>query len=101
MFSNRKERSELLEDLVISYKDINIPKFSQRIHLLWGDKDKIFKSEVAENIKETLGSNATFEVIKKAGHLAHLERPCIYNRCLKKFLSSITLHENNLSNSHL
>jgi len=29
MFSNREERSELLDALVISYKDINIPKFSQ------------------------------------------------------------------------
>ncbi|XP_012574491.1 uncharacterized protein [Cicer arietinum] len=29
MFFNRKERGELLEALVISYKDINIPKFPQ------------------------------------------------------------------------
>ncbi|AES94970.1 putative 2-succinyl-5-enolpyruvyl-6-hydroxy-3-cyclohexene-1-carboxylic-acid synthase [Medicago truncatula] len=93
MFSNRKERSELLEALIISYKDINVPKLSQRIHLLWGEKDKVFKLEIAQNMKERLGNNTTFEVIKKAGHLAHLERPCIYNRCLKKFLSSVMLDE--------
>ncbi|XP_045817377.1 epoxide hydrolase 4-like [Trifolium pratense] len=93
MFSNRKERSELLEALELSYKDINIPNFSQRIHLLWGEKDKIFKLEVAHNIKEKLGNNATIEVIKKAGHLVNMERPFIYNRCLKKFLSSIMLDE--------
>ncbi|KAE9606697.1 putative alpha/Beta hydrolase [Lupinus albus] len=36
-----------------------------------------------------LGYKATFEGITKAGHLVHLERPCVYNRCLKHFLSSI------------
>ncbi|RYR10872.1 hypothetical protein Ahy_B05g079348 [Arachis hypogaea] len=52
MFSNRKERCELLEALLISYKHINIPIFSQRIHLLWGENDKIFKKELAHNMKE-------------------------------------------------
>ncbi|XLV01305.1 hypothetical protein S245_015642, partial [Arachis hypogaea] len=51
MFSNRKERCELLEALLISYKHINIPIFSQRIHLLWGENDKIFKKELAHNMK--------------------------------------------------
>lgn len=37
-----------------------------------------------------LGDNATFRGIPKAGHLVHLERPCVYNRCLKQFLA--TLH---------
>jgi hypothetical protein len=31
MFKNRKERGELLDGLVISNKDINIPNFSQVI----------------------------------------------------------------------
>jgi len=35
-----------------------------------------------------LGEGTTFEGIKKAGHLVHLERPCVYNRCLKKFIAS-------------
>ncbi|XP_058772739.1 uncharacterized protein LOC131646792 [Vicia villosa] len=91
MFSNRKERSELLEALVISYKGINVPKFSQPIHLLWGEKDKIFKPEIAHKIKERLGNNTTVEVIKKAGHLVNLERPCVYNKCLNKFLSSVMI----------
>ncbi|KAI9113419.1 hypothetical protein K1719_015346 [Acacia pycnantha] len=89
MFTNRKERGELLEGLVISNKDITIPKFQQRIHLLWGENDQIFKVEFAHNMKEELGENATFEGIKKGGHLVHLERPCVYNRCLKHFLSSL------------
>ncbi|PKI63654.1 monoacylglycerol lipase ABHD6-like [Punica granatum] len=92
MFTNRKERAELLEGLVISNKDASIPDFAQRIHLLWGEKDQIFKVELARNMKEQLGENATVECIKKAGHLAHLERPCVYNRRLKRFLAS--LHKN-------
>ncbi|KAF7809721.1 Epoxide hydrolase 4 [Senna tora] len=80
MFTNRKERGELLEGLVISNKDLTIPKFPQRIHLLWGENDQIFKMELAQNMKEQLGENVTYEGIKKAGHLVHLERPCVYNR---------------------
>ncbi|EEF40846.1 2-hydroxy-6-oxononadienedioate/2-hydroxy-6-oxononatrienedioate hydrolase [Ricinus communis] len=89
MFTNRNERAELLEGLVISNKDPTIHKFPQKIHLLWGENDEIFKLEFAQNMKEQLGENATFEGIKKAGHLVHLERPCVYNRCLKKFLASL------------
>ncbi|KAL3525382.1 hypothetical protein ACH5RR_013754 [Cinchona calisaya] len=89
MFNNRKERGELLEALVVSNKDATIPKFSQQIHLLWGENDQIFKLELAQNMKEQLGDKATFQGIKKAGHLVHLERPCVYNRCLKKFLASL------------
>lgn len=37
-------------------------------------------------IYRQLGEKATLKIIKKAGHLVHLERPCIYNRCLKEFL---------------
>ncbi|XWS45423.1 hypothetical protein CRYUN_Cryun15aG0135500 [Craigia yunnanensis] len=121
MFTNRKERAELLEALVISNKDATIPSFPQviicicflflefchgwflelklptpfhdvplqRIHLLWGEEDQIFKQELAHNMKEQLGENTTFEGIKKAGHLVHLERPCVYNKCLKHFLASL------------
>lgn len=27
--------------------------------------------------------------INKAGHLVHLERPCVYNRLLKEFLACV------------
>nr|GMD58824.1 epoxide hydrolase 4-like [Ipomoea batatas] len=84
-----EERSELLEGLVVSNKDITIPAFPQRIHLLWGENDQIFKSELAQEMKEKLGSKTTFQGIKKAGHLVHLERPCVYNRFLKQFLASL------------
>ncbi|PSS21401.1 Epoxide hydrolase [Actinidia chinensis var. chinensis] len=93
MFNNRKERGELLEGLVVSNKDATIPNFQQRIHLLWGENDQIFKLELAQNMKEQLGDKATFQGIKKAGHLVHLERPCVYNRFLKRFLASLNEDE--------
>lgn len=89
MFTNRKERSELLEGLIVSNKDDSIPNFPQRIHLLWGENDQIFTRELAQNMKEQLGKGTTFQGIKKAGHLVHLERPCVYTRYLKKFLASL------------
>ncbi|XP_022136704.1 monoacylglycerol lipase abhd6-A-like [Momordica charantia] len=92
MFNNRKDRAELLEGLIISNKDSTVPKFTQKIHLLWGENDQIFKVELARKLQRELSDNATFRGIPKAGHLVHLERPCVYNRCLKQFLTS--LHSN-------
>lgn len=88
MFNNRKEREQLLEGLIVSNQDPIIPSFQQRIHLLWGENDQIFKLELAQKMKEQLGNKVTFQEIKKAGHLVHLERPCVYNRYLKRFLDS-------------
>ncbi|KAL5996105.1 hypothetical protein ACLOJK_026178 [Asimina triloba] len=87
MFTNRKERSELLEGLVVSNKEACIPSFPQTILLLWGEKDQIFNIELAESMKEQLGDKAILQGIKKVGHLVHLKRPCVYNRCLKEFLA--------------
>ncbi|XP_075653693.1 uncharacterized protein LOC142624079 [Castanea sativa] len=89
MYTNRKERGELLEALVISDKDFTVPNFPQMIHLLWGENDRILKLEIAQNLKRQLGENASFQGINKAGHLVHLERPCVYSRCLKQFLASL------------
>ncbi|XP_074362739.1 uncharacterized protein LOC141703018 [Apium graveolens] len=88
MFDNRKEKNELLKVLVVKDKDAAAPNYTQRIHLLWGDDDKIFNSQVAENIKGKLGDNASLEYIEKAGHLAPLERPFVYTQQLKKALAS-------------
>ncbi|KAH7575080.1 hypothetical protein JRO89_XS02G0044600 [Xanthoceras sorbifolium] len=89
MFNNRKERHELLEALVTSDKAFTIPRYPQKIHLLWGEKDKIFDMETAHNLKEQVGEKATLEAIEKAGHLVNLERPCVYNSHLKKILASL------------
>ncbi|ERM94741.1 hypothetical protein AMTRI_Chr03g50180 [Amborella trichopoda] len=100
MFTNREQRAELLDALIESNKDTTIPNFTQKIHLLWGEKDQIFNLEVAKNMREELGKKATFEGIKKAGHLVHLERPCVYNRLLNRFLDTSFPQNNDHHHQH-
>ncbi|KAI6677743.1 hypothetical protein NL676_038539 [Syzygium grande] len=89
MFDHRRERAELLEAMVIPDKDFTLPGYSQRVHLVWGEDDKILSVGLAKELKEKLGNKATLECIEKAGHIALLERPFVYNRCLKRILASI------------
>uniref|UniRef100_A0A803LP69 AB hydrolase-1 domain-containing protein n=1 Tax=Chenopodium quinoa TaxID=63459 RepID=A0A803LP69_CHEQI len=91
MFGNRKERVAILEALVVKDEHVTNHQFRQRIHLLWGNDDKIFNMEVANNLKERLGAETNLQVLKKAGHLAPLERPCAFNKCLKKLLDSLAI----------
>ncbi|KAK3133255.1 hypothetical protein QOZ80_6AG0534310 [Eleusine coracana subsp. coracana] len=89
----RKERAELLEGMVTGDGDDNaatiVPSsFRQNILLLWGEGDKIFDINLAKSLKEQLGQKATLRNISKAGHLAQLERPSVFNRCLREFLRS-------------
>ncbi|KAJ0010485.1 hypothetical protein Pint_34670 [Pistacia integerrima] len=90
MFNHRKERTELLQALVISDERFTIPHYPQKMYLLWGENDLIFDIETARKLKEQLGEKATLKAIKKAGHIVNLERPCVYNRNLKRILGSFT-----------
>ncbi|XP_030525109.2 dihydrolipoyllysine-residue acetyltransferase component of acetoin cleaving system-like [Rhodamnia argentea] len=89
MFDHEKERAKLLEAMVIPGKDFTLPEYSRRVHLIWGEDDKIFSVGLAKELKEKLGNKATLECIEKAGHIAMLERPFVYNKCLKRILASI------------
>ncbi|KAL5714469.1 hypothetical protein ACHQM5_016430 [Ranunculus cassubicifolius] len=88
MFTYRKEKSELLDALAISKSERTIPD-SIQIHLIWGQEDQIFKTELAENMKQKLGPRTSMVNIKKGGHLVHIECPWAYNRQLKIFLASL------------
>ncbi|VAI59913.1 unnamed protein product [Triticum turgidum subsp. durum] len=94
MFTNRKERLELLQGLLDSNMDAKIPTFQQKIMLIWGEEDKLFDIELAKKMKEQLGENCYLQGIPKAGHLLHLERPCAYNRQLGRFLAYVNSQEN-------
>ncbi|KAF8729721.1 hypothetical protein HU200_017681 [Digitaria exilis] len=89
MFTNRKERMELLQGLLTSTIDAKIPVFQQKIMLLWGEEDKIFDIELAKKMKEQLGDRCFLHGIRKAGHLLHVERPCAYNRQLQRWLAYV------------
>ncbi|KAG6653290.1 hypothetical protein CIPAW_05G065600 [Carya illinoinensis] len=89
MFDHRKEKEELLEALVIDDKDFNLAHHPQ-VHLLWGENDIIFTMEVAENLKRQLRDGTTIlKSIEKAGHFVQIERPFVYNRCLKEILETL------------
>ncbi|XP_076886574.1 uncharacterized protein LOC143536474 [Bidens hawaiensis] len=93
MYTNIKERYELLEDLVVADKDATShirATRSQEIHLVWGDHDKIFDLDYAMTMKAQLGDKASLEVVKNAGHLVQLEQPFSYNKCLKCILEHMT-----------
>ncbi|KAL8162612.1 hypothetical protein V2J09_014101 [Rumex salicifolius] len=64
----------------------------QTIHILWGERDNIFTMEDADMLKRELGGATILRSVKKAGHLALFERPCIYNYCLKELLATYTMH---------
>ncbi|CAL4975115.1 unnamed protein product [Urochloa decumbens] len=68
--------------------------YLEKILLLWGENDNIFNIELAKTMKEQLGEKTVLQSISKAGHLVHLERPCVYNQRLKEFLASVTATEN-------
>ncbi|CAL5054791.1 unnamed protein product [Urochloa decumbens] len=89
MFTNRKERMELLQGLLTSTMDAKIPAFQQKIMLLWGEEDRIFDIKLAKKMKEQLGDNCFLYGIPKAGHLLHVERPCAYNRQLQRWLAYV------------
>ncbi|KAI5314199.1 hypothetical protein L3X38_043375 [Prunus dulcis] len=90
MFGNRKEKEELLGALVVDDKDFTIADFPQRVHLLWGENDKIFNMETARNLRMQLGGSAKLQSIEEAGHLLHIERPLVFNKQLKEILASFS-----------
>ncbi|CAI9286753.1 unnamed protein product [Lactuca saligna] len=91
MFSNRKERNELLDCLVVPDTDVTSDTdYSQGIHMLWGDDDKIFDLDLANTMKIRLGEKTTLDWIKDAGHLVPLEKPFTYNKRLKSILECVT-----------
>ncbi|CAM8899260.1 unnamed protein product [Rhodiola kirilowii] len=89
MYENRQQKAELIKALVTS-DEFTIPKFPQRIHLLWGENDKIFNTDIAQNLLRQVGDEGTImRRIEKAGHVALLERPCNYNHHLRNILKSL------------
>ncbi|KAJ0867046.1 putative alpha/Beta hydrolase [Helianthus annuus] len=64
--------------------------FSQEIHMVWADYDKIFDLDLAMTMKARLGDKTTLYCVKDAGHLIPLEQPFKYNELLKCILERVT-----------
>ncbi|PWA86329.1 hypothetical protein CTI12_AA141250 [Artemisia annua] len=89
MFNNRKERNELLEELVVPDEEAMDTNYSQMIYMLWGDDD-ISSRPCQDNENVQLGEKATLDWVKNAGHLVPLEKSFAYNERLKCFLERVT-----------
>lgn len=88
---NRKEKLELLRGLVLGQHDTpKISPLQQEALIIWGDQDNIFPLDMAKELKEMLGKNATLEVIKKASHVPQFEQAKTFNKILYNFLCDST-----------
>ncbi|KAI3496342.1 hypothetical protein L1887_38700 [Cichorium endivia] len=88
---NRKEKLELLRGLVLGQHDTpKISPLQQEALIIWGDQDNIFLLDMAKELKEMLGKNATLEVIKKASHVPQFEQAKTFNKILYNFLCDST-----------
>ncbi|KAL1833828.1 hypothetical protein ACET3Z_003479 [Daucus carota] len=87
---NREEKLELLKGLTIGQNDIvNLSPLKQEVLIIWGDNDRIFLLEKAQELKEMLGGNVKLEVIKNAAHVPQLEHPKQFNTILKNYLCGL------------
>lgn len=88
---NRKEKLELLRGLVLGQHDTpKISPLQQEALIIWGDQDNIFPLDMAKELKEMLGKNATLEVIKKTSHVPQFEQAKTFNKILYNFLCDST-----------
>ncbi|XP_071729720.1 uncharacterized protein [Rutidosis leptorrhynchoides] len=86
---NRKEKLELMKGLTIGQHETpNISPLQQKVLIIWGEHDNIFLLDVAKELKEMLGQNASLEVIKKTSHAPQLEHPKAFNKILYNFLTA-------------
>ncbi|XP_047327525.1 2-hydroxymuconate semialdehyde hydrolase-like [Impatiens glandulifera] len=88
---NRNSKIELLQGLTIGKDDkVNVSPLQQDVLLVWGEQDRIFFLENANELKELLGEKTRLEVIKNTGHIPQIESPDTFNNIVRKFLSGAT-----------
>ncbi|KAL2651184.1 hypothetical protein R1flu_019312 [Riccia fluitans] len=84
---NMKERTELLEGMIISSEGAPpVPKIGQKTLILWGRKDRIFSTDLAEELKELIGDNAKLVYFENSGHIPQVEKKKEFNAEAIKFL---------------
>lgn len=87
---NREEKLQLLKGLTIGQNDVvRLSPIKQEVLIIWGDNDRIFLLEKAQELKEILGGNVKLEVIKNAAHVPQLEHPQEFNNILKNYLCGL------------
>ncbi|WOK93222.1 hypothetical protein Cni_G01917 [Canna indica] len=85
--NHRKERIELLDDLIERGIDLDpLPVINKDTLILWGDKDSFFPIPLAYQLQRHLGEKSRLEVIKDAGHALQLEKSDQIAECFVFFV---------------
>ncbi|XAR57560.1 Triacylglycerol lipase [Bertholletia excelsa] len=88
---NRKEKMELLKGLALGRQDtVHLSPLHQEVLIVWGEHDKIFLLEKANQLKELLGEKTRLQIIENAAHVPQIERPGRFNKIVKNFLQGST-----------
>ncbi|CAK7356522.1 unnamed protein product [Dovyalis caffra] len=82
----RKEKLELLENLLAEKADTNLPILTQETLLIWGDQDNVFPVNLAYKLQRHLGPKSKVKIIKDMGHAANIESPGAVNALITSFV---------------
>ncbi|CAI9280930.1 unnamed protein product [Lactuca saligna] len=84
----RKERQELIENLLSKKPDPHLPVLTQETLIIWGEKDNIFPIQLGHQLHRHLGPKSTLKIIKDVGHAANVEAPYSLNELITSFVLS-------------
>ncbi|CAH1422852.1 unnamed protein product [Lactuca virosa] len=84
----RKERQELVENLLSRKPDPHLPVLTQETLIIWGEKDNIFPIQLAHQLHRHLGPKSKLKIIKDVGHAANVEVPNSLNEFITSFVLS-------------
>ncbi|GAB4842634.1 hypothetical protein Ancab_012607 [Ancistrocladus abbreviatus] len=82
----KKERRELVQNLLARKASFDLPPLNQETLLIWGDQDNVFPLYLAYQLKRHLGPKARLEILKDTGHAANLDSPHDVNKLIKSFV---------------
>ncbi|RWR92424.1 Alpha/beta hydrolase fold-1 [Cinnamomum micranthum f. kanehirae] len=82
-----EEQRDLIRAILKDRKHLNLPKIAQPTLIVWGEHDQLFPLELAHRLQRHLEGNSRLVIIKNAGHGVHLEKPKVFYKLLKGFLT--------------
>ena len=87
---NLKDKRALITQLLSDIKFYNDRSYSLKmpVLLIWGDNDPVIPADRGEQLKEYIGDNAAYHVIKNGAHMPNLSKTNKFDKILREFLFS-------------
>ncbi|KAJ0929278.1 putative triacylglycerol lipase [Helianthus annuus] len=82
----RKEKEELVEELLREKHEVDVPVLAQETLLIWGENDTVFPLDWAYQLQRHLGGKTKLEIIRNVGHAVNFEAPYSLNRYITSFV---------------